>query len=158
MDVDFSYIEDYPYHLLNAFLSLLYSLALVLTKYSMIKYILLSPYAFLFYNGLFCIFISFIITILQYPMIINLPDRNINIDKSEENNKYFSNNFLEIINIFIGQKSKFYIFFFLYFIFSFFYYIIKTLVIYNYSPYVIILVEALIMILLKLLYIKKKNI
>ena len=86
----------------------------------MIKYIILSPYVFLFYNGIFCIFISFIITILQYPMIINLPDRNINIDKSEENNKYFSNNFLEIIKIFIGKKSKFYIFFFYLSFFLFF--------------------------------------
>ena len=95
----------------------------------MIKYVLLSPYVFLFYNGIFCIFIFFIITFLQYPMIINLPDRNSRIIKSEENNKYFNNNFLEIINIFIGQKSKFYIFFFLSFIFYFFYYIIKTLII-----------------------------
>ena len=73
-------------------------------------------------------------------MIINLPDRNTIITTSEENNKYFSNNFLEIIKIFIGQKSRFYIFFSS-FIFSFFYYIIKTLIINNYSPYVIILVE-----------------
>ena len=87
----------------------------------MIKYIILSPYVFLFYNGIFCIFISFIITILQYPMIINLPDRNSRIIKSEENNKYFSNNILEIINIFIGQKSGFYKFFF---IFHFFFFII----------------------------------
>ena len=117
--LDFCHVEDYPYHLLNAFLSLLYSLALVLTKYSMIKYILLSPYVFLFYNRIFYIFISFIITFLQYPMIINLPDRNTRIDKSEENNKYFSNNFLEIIKIFIGQKSGFYIFFFIFHFFFF---------------------------------------
>ena len=141
--LDFSKAEDYPYHLLNAFFSLLYSLALVLIKYSMIKYILLSPYVFLFYNGLFCIIISFIFTFIQYPMIINLPDRNKIIDKSEENNKYFSNNFLEIIKIFIGQKSGFYIYFFSSFVFSFFYYIVNTLIIFNYSPYLIILIEAL---------------
>ena len=75
-------------------------------------------------------------------MIINLPDRNKIINKSEENNKYFSNNFLEIITIFIGQKSGFYIYFFSSFILSFFYYIVNTLIIYNYSPYLIILVEA----------------
>ena len=86
----------------------------------MIKYIILSPYVFLFYNGIFCIFISVIITFLQYPMIINLPDKNTIIDKSKENNKYFSNNFLEIIKIFI--ISGFYIFFFN-FHFFFFYYI-----------------------------------
>ena len=141
--LDFSTVEDYPYHLLNAFFSMLYSLALVLTKYSMIKYILLSPYVFLFYNGIFCVIISIIITLLQYPMIINLPDRNKNIDKSKENDKYFSNNFLEIITIFIGQKSGFYIYFFSSFVFSFFYYIVNTLIIFNYSPYLIILIEAL---------------
>ena len=86
----------------------------------MIKYILLSPYVFLFYNGIFYIFNSFIITFLKYPMIINLPDRNTIITTSEENNKYFSNNFLEIIKIFIGQKSGFYIFFFYLSFFIFF--------------------------------------
>ena len=78
----------------------------------MIKYILLSPYVFLFIMEYFVFLFLLLLHFLQYPMIINLTDRNTIIDKSKENNKYLSNNFLEIIKIFIGQKSGFYIFFF----------------------------------------------
>ena len=141
----FSYLKDFRYHLLNAFFSLLYSLALVLTKYTMMKYILRSPYIFLFYDGIFCIINSIIIALLQYKIIIRLPDDNKKI-KTEENNKYFNNNFLEIFTIFYGQKLEFYIYFVLSFIFHFFYYIINIFTIYNYSPYLIILLEALIFI------------
>ena len=109
----------------------------------MTKYILLSPYVFLFYDGIFNIINSILLTLLQYIIIINLPDDNKNINKTEENDKYFSNNFLQIILIFIGQNWKFYVYFFLSFIFSFFYYIINVLIIFNYSPFLIILVEAL---------------
>ena len=76
--------DDYPYHLLIALISLLYSLALVLMKFIMGKYIILSPYIFLFYDGIFCILNSFIITLLQWKMIINLPDNNMNLDKSKK--------------------------------------------------------------------------
>ena len=87
-------------------------------------------------------------------MIINLPDKNwkygnsdnnsdINRNISKENDKYFYNNFIQIFAIFIGQKWKFYIYFILFFILSFFYYIINTLILFNYSPFLIILVEAL---------------
>ena len=48
-----------------------------------------------------------------------------------------------IFAIFIGQKWPFYIYFILCFILSFFYYIINTLILFNYSPFLIILVEAL---------------
>jgi hypothetical protein len=135
--------EDYPYHLLIALFSLIYSLALVLIKFIMIKYILLSPYIFLFCDGIFCILNAIIITLLQWGMIINLPDYNMYIKSSIENDKYFSNNFLQIFKIFSGQEFRFYLFFFLSFILSIFYYIINTLILFNYSPFLIILVEAL---------------
>ena len=138
----YSYIEDYPFHLLNMLLSSIYSLSLVLIKYMMIKYVLLSPYIFLFYDGIFNIFNSILLTLLQYIIVINLPDQNDIINSSEENDKYFNNNFAQIIKIFIGQEKKFYLYFFLSFIFSFFYYIIYTLVIYNNSIFLIILIEA----------------
>ena len=139
----FSFIEDFPFHLLNMGLSLIYSLSLVLIKYLMINYVLLSPYFFLFYDGIFNIINSILLILLQYIIIINLPDQNKKVnDISEENDKYFSYNFLGIIKILIGQKSSFYIYFFLSFIFSFFYYIINTLVLYNNSPFLIILLEA----------------
>ena len=144
--LDWSYIEDYPFHLLNILLSLIYSLSLVLIKDMMIKYVLLSPYIFLLYDGIFNIINSILLILLQYIIVIKLPFElnNTNYDKnnSDENDNYFSNNFFQIINIFIGQKREFYINFFLSFIFSFFYYIIYTLVIYNNSPFLIILIEA----------------
>ena len=139
----FSDIEDYPFHLFNVFISSIHSLSLVLVKYIMIKYVLLSPYFFLFYDGIFNIFNSILLILLQYPIIINLPDHNKNIDNiSDENDKYFYNNFVRIIKILIGQTKSFYKYFFLAFIFSFFYYILYTLVIFNNSPFLIILIEA----------------
>ena len=138
----FSFIKDYPFHLLNMCLSLIYSLSLVLIKYMMIKYVLLSPYIFLFYDGIFNIINSILLVLFQYIIIINLPDKNIRINSSEENDNYFSHNFLAIITIFKGQEPYFYIYFFLIFILSFFYYIINTLIIYNNSPFLIILLEA----------------
>ena len=140
---DFSYIEDYPFHLFNVFISSIHSLSLVLVKYIMIKYVLLSPYFFLLYDGIFNIFNSILLILLQYPIIINLPDHNKNIDNiSDENDKYFYNNFVRIRKILIGQSKSFYKYFFLAFIFSFFYYILYTLVIFNNSPFLIILIEA----------------
>jgi len=144
--LDWSYIEDYPFHLLNILLSLIYSLSIVLIKYMMIKYVLLSPYIFLLYDGIFNIINSILLILLQYFLVDYLPFEynNTNYDKknSDENNDYFSNNFYQIIDIFIGQKKEFYINFFLSFIFSFFYCIIYTLVIFNNSPFLIIVIEA----------------
>ena len=126
--LDISIKDDYPYHLLIALFSLLYSLALVLIKFIMTKSIILSPYIFLFYNGIFSILNSIIITLVQWPMIINFPDNNIKINKSEENDKYLRNNVVQILSILSGQDCKFYIYFILYFIFLIFYYIINTLI------------------------------
>ena len=141
--LSFSFFEDIPFHLLKMYISLIYSLSLVLIKYIMINYVLFSPYKFLFYNGIFNILNSIILILLQYPLVINLPDKNKNIDKTEENKKYFSHNFVEIFGVLGGQDGKFYIYLFLFFIISFFYYIIKTLIIYNNSIFFIILLEAI---------------
>ena len=73
--LDFSYLEDYPFHFLNMGLSLINSLSLVLIKYIMTKYVLLSPYIFLFYDGIFNIINSIILALLQYVIVINLPDQ-----------------------------------------------------------------------------------
>ena len=139
----FSYIKDYLFHLFNMLLSLINSLSLILIKYIMLKFVFLSPYIFLFYDGIFNIINSIILILLQYIIVINLKDQNGKIDNiSEENDNYLSNNFLQIIKIFARQNYKFYIYFFLSFIFSFFYYVLYTLVIYNNSPFLIILIEA----------------
>ena len=140
--LDISTIKDFPFHLLNMFLSSMYSLSLVLIKYIMIKYVLLSPYIFLFYDGIFNIINSILLILFQYIIIVNLPDQNKNINNSEENNKYFIHNFFGIIKILIGQDRKFYIYFFIIFLLLFFYYIINILTIFNNSIFLIILLEA----------------
>ena len=140
--LDFSKVEDYPFHLLNSLFSLLLSLSLVITKYLMNKCLILSPYNFLFYDGIFCIFNSFIYSLVIYPLIINLPNYNKKLDEQKENDYYFSYNYLQIITIFIGQSLNFYIYFFLILILLFVYYIINSYTIYNFSPYLFILLEA----------------
>ena len=139
----FSKTEEYKFHLLNILFSALSSFAIVLTKYTMSNYLIKSPYVFLFYDGIFCIINSFICILIEWQIVINIPDKNTKLEG--ENNHYFKNNFLEILTLFQGQKEKlkFYIYFFLSFIFSFFYYIINALTIYNFSPYFIILLEGL---------------
>ena len=139
----FSKIDKYPYHLINLFLSSLLSFALVLTKYVMNSFLFLSPYIFLFYDGIFCIINSIIYTLLSYFFVINLPNLNTQLDEDKENQNYFKNNFLGILTFFNGQDSKFYIYFFISLILSFIYNIINVLAIYNFSPFLFILIETL---------------
>ena len=138
----FSKIDKYLFHLANIILSSISSLVIVLTKCIMSKYLIKSPYIFLFYDGVFCIINSLIITLLVYPLIINIPDYNINIDIDEENKKYFSNNYFGIVTFLLNKNYLFYIYFFLSFFLSFVYYIINALTIYNHSPYLLILLDA----------------
>ena len=140
--LEFSKVEEYPFHLLNALYSLLLSLSLVIIKYIMTKFIILSPYNFIFIDGIFYIFNSFIYTLVIYPLVINLPNINKNLEEQEENEHYFSNNYLQIITILIGQKWQFYIYFLLIIILLFIYYILNTFTIYYFSPYLFILIEA----------------
>ena len=140
--LDWSDIIDFPFHLLNILLSLIHSLSIVLIKYLMIKYVLLSPYIFLLYDGIFNIINSILLIILQYFIVINLPAQYNDLHNPDEDINYFSYNFVQIIKILIGQESKFYKYFILSFIFSFFYYIIYTLTIFNNSPFLIIVIEA----------------
>ena len=106
------------------------------------KYVLLSPYIFLLYDGIFNIINSILLIILQYFIVANLPAQYDDLHSSDEDINYFGNNFIQIIDILIGQESKFYRYFILSFIVSFFYYIIYTLAIFNNSPFLIILIEA----------------
>jgi hypothetical protein len=138
----FAKLDKLFYHFLNIILSSFFSLVIVLTKYIMSKFLINSPYIFIFYEGLFSILTSLLVALLIYPLIINLPDYNVNINIEEENEKYFYNNYFGIINFLIGQNFAFYIFFFMSFILSFIYYILSALTIYNYSPYLLILVDS----------------
>ena len=138
----FAKLDKLFYHFLNIVLSSIFSLVIVLTKYIMSKFLINSPYVFIFYEGLFCILTSLLVALLIYPFVINLPDYNVNINIEEENENYFYNNYLGIINFLIGQNFAFYIYFFLSIILSFIYYILNALTIYNYSPYLLILVDS----------------
>ena len=133
----FSYIGDYPFHLLNIFFSFILSLAFVLIRYVMIKFVNISPYLFLFYNGIFNIINSFLYILLEYFIVESLPR-----DRDNNEGNYFAENYLGIFTLLRGQESKFYIYLCLIFIFLFFYYIINALTIYNFNPYLIIIVET----------------
>ena len=138
-DLEFAKPEEYNFHLLNILFSALSSFSIVVTKYIMTKFLIKSPYVFLFYDGIFCIINSFICILIEWQIIVNIPDDNL----KGENNHFFKNNFLEIFTLFQDQNRDFFIYFFLSFFFSFFYYIIFSLTIYNFSPYLIIVLEAL---------------
>ena len=139
--LEFAKESEYPFHLLNILFSALSSFAIVVTKYTMTNFLFKSPYVFLFYDGIFCIINSFICILIEWQIIVNIPDKNDEL--KGENNHFFKNNFLEIFTLFQDQNKNFFIYFFLSFIFSFFYYIIYVLTIYNFSPYLIIVLEAL---------------
>ncbi len=135
----FSRLSDFPYHLLNIFFSFILSFSFVLIKYVMNKFII-SPYLFIFYNGIFNIINSFIYILLEYVIVVNLPYDS---EKEEDyQGNYFDENYLGIFKLLIGQEYEFYIYFFIIFIFLFFYYIISALTIYNFNPYLIIIVET----------------
>ena len=104
------------------------------------KYIFLSPYLLLFYDGVFCIIISILLTLLEYFIVPKLPkvENEINF-----NFKFFEENFFEIITIFKGQKWQFYTLFFISFIFSICYYISNIYILYHYSPFLNILFEII---------------
>ena len=136
----FSSIKDYPFHLLNIFFSFVLSLAFVLIKLVMIKFMIVSPYLYLFYNGIFNIINSFIYILLESVIVINLPDSY--EKKNNYHGNYFANNYFGIFTTLKGQEYKYYLYFCFMFILSFFYYIISALTIYNFNLYLIIIVET----------------
>ena len=136
----FAIVENFYFHIANIFLSSLYSLALVLIKYIMNKYIFLSPYLLLFYDGIFCIIISIFLILLEYFIVPKLPVIG---DEKNYNFKFFKENFVEIITIFKDQQLKFYLLFFLSMILSFLHYISNIYILYHYSPFLNILFELI---------------
>ena len=139
--LDFCKIDEYPFHMINIFLSSFYSLALVIIKYILTKYVILTPYILLFYDGIFCIIISTFITLLEYFVVPYIPK----VEYEEEyNTDYFYCNFVEIFTILWNQHDKiFYISFFISMILSFCYYICNVFILYHYSPFLTILVDTI---------------
>ena len=138
----FSSFDEILYHLLNILISSMFAFSLVLIKYLMSKYFIVSPYTFLFYDGIFCIINSFIaVLIIEYPIVMNIKDSKYNKHLINENNNYFSNNLFEIITMFKEQDSLFYISFSLAFVSSFGYFIFNALTIFHFSPYLNVLTD-----------------
>ena len=139
----YSFIDDFLYHILIFLLSFIFSFSLVLIKYIMIKF-LISPYFFLFYDGLFCIINLIICVFLEYPLIININDyMNSKIDVKKENDRYFINNYLKIFTLYSQENTNFYFSLFFSFISSFCYFIFNVLTIFRFSPYLNVLTDFL---------------
>ena len=137
--LEFSTLDDYPFHLLYILFSIILSFAFVLIKYVMIKFVMISPYLFLFYNGIFNILNSFICILLEYFLVVNLPVPD---EYKENDSNYFYNNYVEIFTCFIGKGKEFYIYLCLMLILLFVYYTLSILTIYNFNLYLIIIVET----------------
>jgi drug/metabolite transporter (DMT)-like permease len=133
---DTSSSEDGLYHFINILFSFAFALSLVLIKYLMVKFVI-SPYVFLFYDGLFCILNLLLCTIFEYFIIVNIDD-DVN---GEENDKYWSNNFGLISFFFKETSGKFYCGFFLSFFASFGYFICNVLTIDIFTPYLNVLTD-----------------
>ena len=140
--LQFSFLNEILYHLLYILITSMFAFSLVLIKYLMSKYFIVSPYTFLFYDGIFCIINSFITAlILEYPIVMNIKDSKFNKYLINENNNYFRNNLFEIITMFKEQDSLFYISFSLAFVSSFGYFIFNALTIFHFSPYLNVLTD-----------------
>jgi drug/metabolite transporter (DMT)-like permease len=133
---DTSSSKDGLYHFINILFSFAFALSLVLIKFLMGKFVI-SPYVFLFYDGLFCILNLLLCTIFEYFIIVNIND-DVN---GEENDKYWSNNFGLISFFFKETSGKFYCGFFLSFFASFGYFICNVLTIDIFTPYLNVLTD-----------------
>lgn len=131
-----SSIDNYLLDFINILFSFAFALSLVLIKFLMVKFVI-SPYTFLFYDGLACILNLIICTFIEYFIIVNIPDeKNMN-----ENSNYWSNNF-RIFSFFSNSTSwKFYFGFFLSFFASFGYFISNVLTLDIFTPYLNVLTD-----------------
>ena len=140
----FSDIGDIIFHLINIFFSSFFSLSLVLIKYILLKFIL-TPYNFLFYDGIFCLINTLLCPFFEYIFVLFIEEKNNNF-------KYYLNkNYQGLYQIFIGKEWLFYLSFFIAFIASFLYFIFNVLTIYNFSPYLNVLTDFLTPFLLNIL-------
>lgn len=136
-------VKDLIYHLINLFFSSFFSLSLVLIKYLMVKFFIISPYNFLLYDGLFCIINSLFCPLLEYYFVINIDDSKKMPNLHEENENYFRNNYLGILLMFRDKNWFFYFSFFLSFFASFGYFICNVFTIFCFTPYLNVLTDFL---------------
>lgn len=141
--LDYSTFDDIRYHFINLGFSSFFSLSLVLIKYVMIKFLIISPYNFLLYDGIFCIINSFLCPLLEYPFVTKIDDIENNENIKGENDKFFENHFYGIIEVFKDKKFFFYISFIFTFLASFGYFICNASTIFYFSPYLNVLTDFL---------------
>ena len=147
-----STFDDIVYHFINLGFSSFFSLSLVLIKYVMVKFLIISPYNFLLYDGIFCIINSLLCPLIEYPFVIKMNDIDENPKIDGENDKYFRNNFFEIIEIFKDKNYLFYLSFIISFLASFVYFICNASTIFYFSPYLNVLTDFLTPFLLYFFY------
>ena len=141
--LDYSRFDDIGYHLINLGFTSFFSLSLVLIKYVMVKFLIISPYNFLLYDGIFCIINSFLCPFLEYPFVRKIDDVKNNPDIKGENDKFFANHFRGIIEVFSDKNFLFYVSFILTFLSSFGYFICNASTIFYFSPYLNVLTDFL---------------
>ena len=128
--------EDSLLHFINILFSFAFALSLVLIKFLMVKFVI-SPYTFLFYDGLACILNLIFCTFIEYFIVVNVHDEK----NMEENSNYWSNNF-GIFSFFTNSNSwKFEFGFFLSFFASFGYFICNVLTLDIFNPYLNVLTD-----------------
>ena len=143
--LNYSSFKDWKYHIINIFFSSFFSLSLVLIKYIMVKYVIISPYNFLMYDGIFCIINLLLCTLFEYFIVKNISD-------NDKESNFFEKNYKEIIFIFKDKTWKFFLSFFIFFFSSFGYFICNVLTIFHFTPYLNVLTDFLTPCLLNILY------
>ena len=138
-----SIVNDYIYHLINIFFSSFFALSLVLIKYLLVKFFIISPYNFLLYDGLFCLINSLLCPLLEYYFVIKINDSEKFPELHKENTNYFENNYKGIFSMFIEKNWFFYLSFFISFFASFGYFICNIFTIFYFSPYLNVLTDFL---------------
>ena len=135
---------DFINQLKHFLYSIPFSLSIVLICY-LLRYYFINPFAFLFLDGIFCIFFSFIFILLEHG---NNSDRIVN------NFKNF---------IFIFKKWKVFFLFLFSLLFSFIYYISTIITLYLFNPTIFVMTDILFPILrwivdyLFIIFLKNKN-
>ena len=120
------YTSDYIFHIIHLLFSGTFALSLVLIKYTMIYYFI-SPYKFLFIDGIFSIVNSFIFIFILKFIFFN------------KDSDYIISNFSNLLN----QPKMYYVYLSFSIIFSFFYYFLNVLSLFYFSPCINVLTDLI---------------
>ena len=122
-DEKHSFIE----HLIHLAFSIPFSLSLVLIN-QLFKYYFIDPFTFLFLDGIFCVFFSFIYIIIKVLLIL-------------QKTELFINNLKKLAFIFLNARITG--LFICIFIFSFLFYITNTLTLYYFTPTLLVMTDII---------------